>query len=552
MKCRCLSRLNMCTYCYKYFKNNSLLYYFNRKEKKEEKARVQEKMEQLLEMVELEKEGLRPEWIVSNYKINQLYFYLDLLVKRFYCCNMWQYPLKDWKTLKRGSVPFGTRYPKTKAMGELGGQIHVGTDVLIAQLNPIFAPCDTFVRTQVGKEGGNTLLFIDPQFGYLHRMMHLSKFAKKGDVKAGDIIGYTGMTGKTTAPHVHYDISKSGKLELGNFNNFLDPEAFYKSLLIEEIKKNMKILLAINESVTVNEGALRGILEYVKDYWKVAELQFSTKTVHYGGYNFPWTGTENTERQITREWTAFNLVPYASQFDAVVFWMTPDEWKSPKTQAYSVREQILGVHVIALACSLDQEDTTFNTPQNNLFAALLRHELSHMFIQRTKSYCPLNTTKEYRKDYDNTHYFEYVVKDLKQMTKDIDLTNFVGWIPREGKRMFKYNGTSKLKWPFSGAIVPKKVFRSTDNRMFFCCAPNDRDLWSILTENQYNDAISKGAMSGIMSVPEANWIYYDLGQPLPPSKPKSIKMEIATTKSQELWLRLQGYDFIIPTSHLSN
>lgn len=42
---------------------------------------------------------------------------------------------------------------------------------------------------------------------------HLSKIrVREGQsVKAGDIIGYTGSTGRSTGPHLHYEVIKDGK-----------------------------------------------------------------------------------------------------------------------------------------------------------------------------------------------------------------------------------------------------------------------------------------------------------------------------------------------------
>ena len=52
-------------------------------------------------------------------------------------------------------------------------------------------------------------------YGHLHK-----RFAKKGSyVKRGDKIGEVGNTGRSTAPHLHYEIKRNNKR--------LDPSAFY-------------------------------------------------------------------------------------------------------------------------------------------------------------------------------------------------------------------------------------------------------------------------------------------------------------------------------------
>jgi len=110
---------------------------------------------------------------------------------------------------------------------------HIGTDKIVPVGTPIYAPTSgKVVSTVNGKEGGNTIQFVDSN-GKLWRFLHLSKFASKGgeEVKPGQIIGYSGNSGAVSSgPHVHIDISNNGKLELNNRANFIDPDAYVKSL----------------------------------------------------------------------------------------------------------------------------------------------------------------------------------------------------------------------------------------------------------------------------------------------------------------------------------
>jgi murein DD-endopeptidase MepM/ murein hydrolase activator NlpD len=76
---------------------------------------------------------------------------------------------------------------------------------------------------------GNRIV-IDHGYGYETMYAHLHKFnVKKGEwVKRGQVIGFLGNTGKSTAPHLHYEISKNGKRvnPIYYFFNDLTPEEY--------------------------------------------------------------------------------------------------------------------------------------------------------------------------------------------------------------------------------------------------------------------------------------------------------------------------------------
>jgi hypothetical protein len=130
------------------------------------------------------------------------------------------YPIKDWPKLKR-TLRFKQIYPK--GFGALTGKPHLGLDIIIPIGTEIVMPFDGTVKQLVGAEGGNTL-HVSTQ-GVLIRFLHLDRFGKKGIVKKGEVIGWSGNTGVSTGPHTHCDISR-GQLQLNNINNFIDPDAF--------------------------------------------------------------------------------------------------------------------------------------------------------------------------------------------------------------------------------------------------------------------------------------------------------------------------------------
>ncbi|MCK4904365.1 MAG: M23 family metallopeptidase, partial [Candidatus Marinimicrobia bacterium] len=56
-------------------------------------------------------------------------------------------------------------------------------------------------------------LKIDHGYGYTTFYAHLSKFnTERGKkIKRGDIVGYVGNTGRSTGPHLHYEVHYYGK-----------------------------------------------------------------------------------------------------------------------------------------------------------------------------------------------------------------------------------------------------------------------------------------------------------------------------------------------------
>jgi len=66
--------------------------------------------------------------------------------------------------------------------------------------------------TKSSLSGYGKQVHINHGFGYETKYGHLDKIlVKKGQrLKRGDIIGYSGHSGKSTAPHLHYEVIKNG------------------------------------------------------------------------------------------------------------------------------------------------------------------------------------------------------------------------------------------------------------------------------------------------------------------------------------------------------
>lgn len=91
-------------------------------------------------------------------------------------------------------------------------EFHPALDIANREGTPIVAPADGIVRF-TGKKGLlGRLVVIDHGHGMVTRYGHLSEpLVKKGEkVKRGDVVAKMGNTGRSTGPHVHYEIRLNG------------------------------------------------------------------------------------------------------------------------------------------------------------------------------------------------------------------------------------------------------------------------------------------------------------------------------------------------------
>lgn len=113
------------------------------------------------------------------------------------------------ENLKRMASGFGYRSdPFTKAR-----KFHEGMDFTARTGTPVFASGDGYIaRADNAASGFGNHIVIRHGFGYETLYAHLSKYkARVGQrVKRGDIIGYVGSTGRSEAPHLHYEVHKNG------------------------------------------------------------------------------------------------------------------------------------------------------------------------------------------------------------------------------------------------------------------------------------------------------------------------------------------------------
>ena len=136
------------------------------------------------------------------------------------------------KDLKRLASGYGYRIDPIYKVRKM----HWGMDFSSPTGTDIVATGDGRVQKVVNSRGGyGKHLIIDHGFGYQTLYAHLSNTeVRRGQkVKRGDVIGKVGNTGKSTGPHLHYEVIKDGrKVNPANFYfNDLTPEEY--DLMIE-------------------------------------------------------------------------------------------------------------------------------------------------------------------------------------------------------------------------------------------------------------------------------------------------------------------------------
>lgn len=124
-------------------------------------------------------------------------------------------------------------------------KLHTGIDFAASIGTPIYATADGVVKeVSVKFSGYGKMVEIDHGFGYRTRYAHMHEFAVRTgqNVKRGDLIGYVGNTGLSTAPHLHYEVLING--------GQVDPvHYFYNDLSAAEYEKVLELASIENQSL---------------------------------------------------------------------------------------------------------------------------------------------------------------------------------------------------------------------------------------------------------------------------------------------------------------
>lgn len=111
----------------------------------------------------------------------------------------WSYPLAGAHVIS----PFGGR----------GGRGHAGVDIKTKPNDQVVAAFDGIVVQSGPYFGYGNYIVIRHAYGFSTCYSHQSRnFVKAGDkVKAGQVIGLTGSTGRATTPHLHFEVRFKGR-----------------------------------------------------------------------------------------------------------------------------------------------------------------------------------------------------------------------------------------------------------------------------------------------------------------------------------------------------
>jgi murein DD-endopeptidase MepM/ murein hydrolase activator NlpD len=141
------------------------------------------------------------------------------------------------ENLKRMASGFGYRvHPIYKTR-----KYHWGMDFSAPKGTPVYATGNgVIIKALRSRKGLGNYVKINHGYGYVTVYGHMSKFVvrKNQKVKRGDLIGYVGSSGTSTAPHLHYEVQK-GNIKVNPvyyYFNDLTPEEYDRMLELASLE----------------------------------------------------------------------------------------------------------------------------------------------------------------------------------------------------------------------------------------------------------------------------------------------------------------------------
>jgi murein DD-endopeptidase MepM/ murein hydrolase activator NlpD len=163
---------------------------------------LDKRSESLIKEIKVDLENLQEESKMQEESLQELLSFLEDQ-KNLLVCTPSIWPTRGFVTSSYGY----RRSPYTKTL-----RLHEGLDIANKVGTPVYATADGVVIF-TGIEGSyGKVLSIDHGYGITTRFGHLDTIlVKEGDkIKRGDKVGTLGVTGRTTGPHLHYEVRING------------------------------------------------------------------------------------------------------------------------------------------------------------------------------------------------------------------------------------------------------------------------------------------------------------------------------------------------------
>ncbi len=93
------------------------------------------------------------------------------------------------------------------------GEIHTGVDISAAMGTPVHSAADGVISHAEFTAGGyGKMVIVDHGNGMSTRYAHLSRFEVPSgqEIRRGEVLGYSGATGRVTSPHLHFEVRVGG------------------------------------------------------------------------------------------------------------------------------------------------------------------------------------------------------------------------------------------------------------------------------------------------------------------------------------------------------
>ncbi len=114
-----------------------------------------------------------------------------------------------WPTLGWLTSGFGRRTDPFTG----GPDVHAGLDIAADRGHPVYATANGVVQGAGWSGDYGNMVIITHESGLTTRYAHLSRMAVTAGttVKRGDVVGFVGSTGRSTSPHLHYEVLANGR-----------------------------------------------------------------------------------------------------------------------------------------------------------------------------------------------------------------------------------------------------------------------------------------------------------------------------------------------------